>query len=125
MSGSQTRQRYFYGFLPRHVQRALWDYAAREGVESSRKLRCEVISRYVNRLEEEEITNTKEHNPMGYRRGVELMPLLLDLPAPELDALVKLCDRIGADKDVVITLAIDQFLRANGILATPRNIVKD
>ena len=54
-------------------------------------------------------------NPLGVRGDVGLIPLLLDLPRDVALKLANLCEETGVTEGAVITLAIDQFLRANGI----------
>ena len=54
-------------------------------------------------------------NTLGDRKDVGLIPLLLDLPRDVALKLANLCEETGVTKGAVITLAIDQFLQANGI----------
>lgn len=53
-------------------------------------------------------------NPLGVRKDVGLLPLLLDLPRDVALKLANLCEETGVTSGAVIALAIDQFLRANG-----------
>ena len=115
---------YFYCYVPEHLQRALWGYA--EDMElDPRKLRRETITGYAERLMKGELMSDdvphplgfseKIANPLGIRRNVDLVPLLLDLPTDVALTLANVCEETGVTKGAVITLAIDQFLRANGI----------
>ena len=115
---------YFYCYVPEHLQRALWDYAEDMDLDA-RKLRRETIAGYVERLMKGEfMSNDVPHplgflekiaNPLGLQRNVDLVPLLLDLPTDVALTLANVCEETGVTKGAVITLAIDQFLRANGI----------
>ena len=115
---------YFYCYVPEHLQRGLWDYAEAAHLDP-RRLRGEIIAAYVERLTRgglmsEEILHPLGFSgtipsPLGVRKDVGLIPLLLDLPRDVALKLANLCEETGVTKGAVITLAIDQFLRANGI----------
>lgn len=121
-SGNQVF--YFYCYVPEHLQRTLWDYAEDMDLDP-RKLRRETIAGYVERLMKGELMSDdvphplgfseKIANPLGLQRNVDLIPLLLDLPADVALKLANVCGETGVAKGAVITLAIDQFLRVNGI----------
>jgi hypothetical protein len=115
---------YFYCYVPEHLQRALWDYAE-EAHFDPRRLRGETIAKYVEHLMRgglmsEEIPHPLGFsetipNPLGVRKDAGLIPLLLDLPRDVAWKLGNLCEETGVTKGAVIALAIDQFIRANGI----------
>ncbi len=115
---------YFYCYVPERLQRALWDYAEDAHLDP-RRLRGEIIAAYVEHLTRgglmpEEIPHPLGFsesipNPLGVRKDVGLIPLLLDLPRDVALKLANLYEETGVTKGVVIALAIDQFLRANGI----------
>ena len=121
---------YFYCYVPEHLQRALWDYAEDMDLDP-RKLRRETIARYVERLMKGELMSDdithplgfseKIVNPLGLQRNVDLVPLLLDLPTTVALQLANVCEETGVAKGAVITLAIDQFLRANRIDARDKD----
>ena len=79
-------------------------------------MRQKVVAEYVKKLMEGSVmTETKNYVPIGYRRGVKLAPFLLNLPEDTTLDLAAYSAETGVAKEAVITLAIDQFLRANGI----------
>ncbi len=111
----QKRQLFLQVWLPRGVYWASHDLLTNMG-KSPHTVRQKVVAEYVKRLMEGSVVpDTKNYKPMGYRRGVELAPFLLNLPEDTTLDLAAYSAETGVAKEAVITLAIDQFLRANGI----------
>lgn len=121
---SKGNRAYFYCYVPQHLQHALWNYAEEENL-NPRRLRGEIIVNYVERLTRGALMSEEIPHPLGFaetipdplgvRKNVDLVPLLLDLPTDAALKLANICEETGVNKGAVITLAIDQFLRVNGI----------
>ncbi len=111
----QKRHLFVQVRLPRGVYWAFHDLSTGMG-KSPHAVRQRVVAEYVKKLVEGSVMpETKNYEPMGYRRGVKLAPFLLNLPEDTTLDLAAYSAETGVAKEAVITLAIDQFLRANGI----------
>ncbi len=111
----QKRQLFLQVRLPRGIYWASHDLLTSMG-KSPHAVRQKVVAEYVNKLLEGSVMpETRDYEPMGYRRGVKLAPFLLSLPEDTTLDLAAYSQETGVAKEAVITLAIDQFLRANGV----------
>lgn len=111
----QRRQLFLQVPLPRSVYWASHNLLTSMG-KSPHAVRQRIVAEYVKKLVEGGVMpKTKNYEPMGYRDGVKLAPFLMNLPEDTTLDLAAYSQETGVAKEAVITLAIDQFLRANGI----------
>ena len=115
----QKRQLFLQVQLPRGVYWACHDLLMSIG-KSPHAVRQKVVAEYVKKLMEGSVMpETKSYKPMGFRRGVKLAPFLLNVPEDTALDLGTYCAETGVAKEAIITLALDQFLRAHGANRTP------